>query len=106
MPIWQVDIRALCGDKPLVDSGVVYTPWLTQWPEVEAVTLEPVILVPGIMGSWQINGEWKLDPILRTYDNLWQAMKNAGYIEGETLFAFPYEWRQDNTLTAYNFNIQ
>ena len=62
---------------------------------------EPVILVPGIMGSWKVDGEWKLDPILRTYDNLWQAMKNAGYIEGETLFAFPYEWRQDNTLTAF-----
>jgi len=62
---------------------------------------DPVILVPGIMGSWEVNGQWKLDPILHTYDNLWQAMKNAGYEEGKTLFAFPYEWRQDNTLTAY-----
>jgi len=62
---------------------------------------EPVIIVPGIMGSWEVNGVWELDPILHTYDNLWQAMKNAGYEDGKTLFAFPYEWRQDNTLTAY-----
>ena len=48
-----------------------------------------------------MSGKWELDPILHTYDNLWQALKGAGYEEGKTLFAFPYEWRQDNTLTAY-----
>jgi len=62
---------------------------------------DPMILVPGIMGSWNVSGKWELDPILHTYDNLWQALKGAGYEEGKTLFAFPYEWRQDNTLTAY-----
>lgn len=53
VPIWQIDIEALCGSRPLVDLGVVYSPWLTQWPEPEnEPTLEPVILVPGIMGSY------------------------------------------------------
>jgi len=71
--------------------------------EIEPLIIipDPVIIVPGIMGSWNVSGRWELDPILHTYDNLWQAMENAGYEEGETLFAFPYEWRQDNLLSAY-----
>ncbi|MDD5071406.1 MAG: LamG domain-containing protein [Patescibacteria group bacterium] len=69
------------------------------WPPVKE--LEPVILVPGIMGSWEVSGKWELDPILHTYDNLWEALKLAGYEEGKNLFAFPYEWRQDNVLSAY-----
>lgn len=101
VPIWQIDIQAICGNRPLVDSGVVYAPWLTQWPEVADEELDPVILVPGIMGSWEVDGEWKLDPILHTYDNLWQALQLADYEDGVTLFSFPYEWRQDNTITAY-----
>ncbi|MEK7625220.1 MAG: hypothetical protein AAB467_02600, partial [Patescibacteria group bacterium] len=60
----------------------------------------PVILVPGIMGSWNVNGIWQLDPILNTYDNLWEALKSAGYEENETLFAFPYQWRYSNVYTA------
>lgn len=52
VPIWQIDVEALCGDKVLVDLGVIYSPWLVQWPEAESAELEPVILVPGIMGSY------------------------------------------------------
>lgn len=63
---------------------------------------DPVILVPGILGSWYrpTTGKWELDPILNTYHDLWQALEAAGYVEGETLFAFPYQWRQSNVLTA------
>ncbi|MFH1583200.1 MAG: hypothetical protein ABIB72_02690, partial [Candidatus Falkowbacteria bacterium] len=87
----------------LVEGTAIYEPFLTEAyaPEPEPEEPDPVILVPGIMGSWDVSGKWELDPILHTYDNLWQALKNAGYEEGKTLFAFPYEWRQDNTLTAY-----
>lgn len=84
-----------------IGSNITYEPYLTAVWAAEPAELEPVIIVPGIMGSWEVNGEWKLDPILRTYDNLWQALILAGYEEGKTLFAFPYEWRQDNTVTAY-----
>jgi len=68
------------------------------WP-IEK-TLDPVIIVPGIMGSWNVSGKWELDPILHTYDNLWEALKLAGYEEGKTLFAFPYQWRLSNSYTA------
>jgi len=86
--------------------NVNYIPFLIEpWPSDKTGPVQsapdPVIIVPGIMGSWEVNGKWELDPILHTYDNLWQALKNAGYEEGKTLFAFPYEWRQDNILTAH-----
>lgn len=61
---------------------------------------DPVILIPGILGSWQVNGRWELDPILHTYDNLWEALKTAGYTEGKDLFALPYQWRDSNAITA------
>lgn len=64
------------------------------------IELESVILVPGIMGSWKVSGKWELDPILHTYDNLWQALKNAGYEEDKNLFALPYQWRLSNGYTA------
>ncbi|MBI2459868.1 MAG: hypothetical protein HYV53_05000 [Parcubacteria group bacterium] len=78
------------------------------WPEKPPVLAqpEPVILVPGIMGSWNVSGRWQIDPIFHTYDNLMEALIAAGYKENSlneaepTLFTFPYDWRQDNNLTA------
>lgn len=63
--------------------------------------LDPVILVPGFLGSWNVPlFGWQLDPILNTYDNLWEALKLAGYEEGVNLFAFPYNFRLSNSYTA------
>ncbi len=61
---------------------------------------EPVIIVPGIMGSWYKHGEWVMDPILHTYDDLIEAMIQSGYVLDEDLFLFPYDWRNDNVITA------
>ncbi len=70
---------------------------------------EPVIVIPGIMGSWNkkilnksnSEDEWKIDPIFDTYDYLLTNLQSAGdYILNETLFTFPYDWRQDNRVTA------
>ncbi|MBU4375592.1 hypothetical protein KKH38_03765 [Patescibacteria group bacterium] len=62
--------------------------------------LDPVIIAPGIMGSWENDVEWVIDPVLHTYDNLIEAMVNSGYELNETLFLFPYDWRANNVLTA------
>jgi pimeloyl-ACP methyl ester carboxylesterase len=61
---------------------------------------DPVIIIPGIMGSMDAGDGLELDPILHTYDNLWQALVSAGYVEGEDLFSFPYEWRNSNFDSA------
>ena len=60
----------------------------------------PVIIVPGILGSAENNGEWVLDPYLHTYDNLVETLLVNGYEEGQTLFKFPYNWRSSNMQTA------
>ncbi len=65
-------------------------------PELEK---DPVIIVPGIMGSWEKYGEWVIDPIFHTYDSLIEAMVKSGYELNETLFLFPYDWRANNVIT-------
>jgi pimeloyl-ACP methyl ester carboxylesterase len=64
--------------------------------------VDPVIFIPGIMGSTEVIGEWKLDPILRTYRNLIESFEKNGYAKNFNLFEFPYEWRNKNLITAEN----
>ncbi|MBI2459554.1 MAG: hypothetical protein HYV53_03315, partial [Parcubacteria group bacterium] len=61
---------------------------------------EPVILVPGIMGSFLNLNQWQIDPILHTYDDLIEAFLQNGYELNKNLFLFPYNWRQNNLITA------
>lgn len=63
---------------------------------------DPVIIVPGILGSWKLtdNGDWKMDPVFHTYDSLYDTFKDNGYTEDVDLFTFPYQWRDDNEKTA------
>src|SRR3569623_342441 len=63
---------------------------------------DPIIIIPGILGSWQdpITGQWVLDPIKQTYNNLVDTLKTNGYAEDKTLFTFPYDWERSNVDTA------
>lgn len=83
------------GTGDVISGDVLFDPWIGNEEKKD-----PVIIVPGIMGSWNVSGRWELDPILHTYDNLWEALKSAGYEENKTLFAFPYQWRLSNSYTA------
>src|SRR3989344_71460 len=62
---------------------------------------DPVIIIPGILGSANKNGTWVIDPILHTYDNLIETLEANGYQQGYDLFTFPYNWYQSNILTAH-----
>lgn len=67
----------------------------------------PVILVPGIVGTFSLDGnfeywlkhrgllpaEMQIDPILRVYDDLIKTLENAGYVQGKDLFVANYDWR-------------
>ncbi|MDD4271336.1 MAG: hypothetical protein PHF50_00865 [Patescibacteria group bacterium] len=92
----------------LIGGNINYQPFLIEpWVSaLESAEPDPVIIVPGIMGSYNISGRWQIDPIFHTYDNLMEALVAAGYKEnslGEakpTLFTFPYNWRVGNNITA------
>jgi pimeloyl-ACP methyl ester carboxylesterase len=60
----------------------------------------PVIIIPGILGSQYLHGQWVIDPVLHVYDNLIDTLLANGYENGTTLFTFPYEWRNSNIQTA------
>ncbi|MBE9105794.1 hypothetical protein IQ229_12810, partial [Nostoc cf. edaphicum LEGE 07299] len=71
---------------------------------------KPVLLLPGIGGSFPENADfrnWLLnrgvepdtlrpDPLQRNYDDLVETLKRAGYREGVDLFVAPYDWRLDS----------
>jgi pimeloyl-ACP methyl ester carboxylesterase len=84
------------GDS-VSDYWIAFDPWLKIDPNVG---LDPVIIIPGIMGSWEVDGKWTIDPLLHSYENLKKAMENAGYVEGESMFDFPYQWRNSNVDNA------
>lgn len=71
--------------------------------EVEPFDRDPVVIIPGILGSWPkykgAAGELMLDPIMRTYDDLLNTLRLNGYVDEETLYKFPYEWRNSNEIT-------
>lgn len=62
--------------------------------------LDPVIIIHGILGSWQKDGNLMIDPILHSYDDLTATLEANGYTEGATLFPFVYNWRESNVVTA------
>jgi len=84
------------GDK-VSDFWIAFDPWLKTDP---FDGLDPVIIIPGIMGSWEVNGEWKIDPIFHTYDNLRDEFLANGYEDEKTFFTFPYQWRDSNVDNA------
>jgi parallel beta-helix repeat protein len=89
------DNREGGGNKIL--DGVIFDPWLKKDP---VSGLDPVIVIPGIMGSWKKDGAWTIDPIFHTYDNLCEELLANGYEDGENFSVFPYEWRDSNIDNA------
>lgn len=84
------------GKGDTVWDFVDYLPWLGQLP----TNINPVIIIPGILGSAQKNGVWVIDPIGHMYDNLIETLEANGYELDKTLFTFPYDWRNSNADTA------
>ncbi len=78
-----------------MDDKIDFHPWRT-----EKEFRDPVIVIPGILGSAKKENVWQIDPVFHTYDNLYQEMANNGYVPEQTLFTFPYEWRDSNVGNA------
>ncbi len=88
-----------------VRGNVLFSPFLTSLPGTEQ-KINPVIIVPGIMGSAYKNGKLVIDPILHAYDDLIDTLTANGYEKEKTLFPFPYEWRDSNVLTALSLRTK
>ncbi len=73
----------------------------TPFPPSLARAPDPVIIIPGILGSEKnSDGEWVIDPILHTYDDLIATLDVNHYTPNVDLFTFPYDWRKSNIETA------
>jgi hypothetical protein len=87
-----------------IDSQGNASPWqaMSNPPSAAdfSILRSPVIIIPGLLGSQKVSGQWVMDPILHSYDNLWLALKLVGYTENKTLFTFPYDWRQSNASSS------
>lgn len=78
----------------------------------------PIILLPGLFGSWNkeaiLHGKqvdrksWKLTPIAKEYNGLKATFSNLGYQENEDYYLFAYDWRKniDSIATDLNSYIQ
>ena len=89
------------GDSGMLQKGkrIAGDYELEGWKSNDLIA-DPAVVIPGIMGSAQVMGEWKLDPILHTYDDLIKSLKTNGYENGKNLFVFPYNWRSSNKVSA------
>lgn len=98
---WYGSLGGPTQDDSLTQKGKRITGQynLLGW-KFKAVIGDPVIIIPGIMGSAEVSGEWKIDPIAHTYDNLIESLARNGYTKDKSLFEFPYDWRKENSTTA------
>lgn len=88
----------------MVDKALAQIYSSNNWQQGSWITPEirqyPVVIVPGILESWPVNGTWRLDPFVGIFRNLYQIFIEAGYKRDETLFEFPYDWHLSNTETS------
>lgn len=85
------------GKGNSVTGQVSFDPWIKEDP---IQTPDPVIVIPGIMGSWDKDEKWQIDPIFHTYDNLCEEFLANGYENGKNFSVFPYQWRDSNIENA------
>ena len=90
-------------DNELVWLGArgIATAFIGRWRYLDALALEPDGRTPradmiGIRPNMVV-GEplWNIAGIQPVYEPLDQFLEGQGYIDGQTLFYFPYDWRKD-----------
>ncbi|MFA4872506.1 MAG: hypothetical protein WC659_01050 [Patescibacteria group bacterium] len=87
------------GDSLIALTPILYDPWVGKG-NLPMETHEPVIVVPGLMGSAWVPGKgWQIDPILHVYDNLLASLTDI--YGSERVYSFPYNWREDNAVSGH-----
>ncbi len=105
---WGLDVA---GDRILVSVEGLGIYYADLNPEPD-----PVIFIPGFLGSWSYKGliknqpttyaDWELMPIFTDnyYQPLLSTLKNAGLTENQNLFTFAYDYRKSVVDSATSLN--
>lgn len=75
-------------------------------------TNRPTIIIPGLGASWNVGaiisgkdeGIWEIPTFINSYNGLKSSLVNAGYIENNSFFVFPYDWRRPLSILAERLN--
>jgi len=88
---------------PTPSPTLIPTPTLTLTP-TPVVSKTPVVLIPGIMASWNKNAlihnetvfqdDWTMTPFVKEYDGLIKTFANIGYEKNDNFRIFNYDWRK------------
>lgn len=94
----------------LASSLPIPTPSPSPTPTPTLAPKNPVIIIPGLFGSWNkeslLHGtavsqiEWKLNPIVHEYDGLERTLQNIGFEKNRNYFLFAYDWRKNIESSA------
>jgi hypothetical protein len=115
--------NAAGGSNTLVGPSPSLNPNLVLTGVAEAIPV-PIIVLPGLTASFatpDFTSQWfstigppqnelQLEPINNAYADLIKSLQNVGYVEGQTLFRAPWDWRlpvapQDDTLDGTLSNL-
>lgn len=70
------------------------------WPDLLPEVIHPIIIIPGLLGTWPPNPRGRLDPVTGAYYNLIAGLTRIGYVPGISLFSFAYDWRRSGIELA------
>lgn len=104
--VWRLYLAA--------SSLPIPTPSPTSSPTPTIAPKNPIIIIPGLFGSWNkeslLHGapvnqsDWKLNPIVHEYDGLEKTLQNMGYDKNKDYFLFAYDWREKIESSADDLN--
>ncbi len=76
----------------------------------EASVLLPIVLIPGLMGSWNKDAllhnqnvpqsSWKIPEFIKEYKGFVETLIKNGYQEEKDFLVFPYDWRKSINESA------
>ncbi|MBM3205391.1 alpha/beta fold hydrolase, partial [Candidatus Shapirobacteria bacterium] len=100
-------------DYILINPYLTPTPSPTPNPTPTPTPLQPIVLLPGLGGSWnhenmilgieKPQSEWSMTPGIKVYEGLIETFKNADYQtdgDNKNLFIFNYNWAKPVDSTS------
>jgi len=104
--IWQIGV-AKSSTLPNIPITLTPTPTTTPTPTLTPTPspFSPIILIPGLGASWNMNNmfscnlsssdDWKLAPYVTLYNRLIKTLTDNAQLKLNTdVYVYPYDWRQ------------